>query len=58
MGWWLDLITHSMTPSSAMTPSAATPMGNKAMGMATPSPAMMQQMTPEQLQAYRYVSTN
>lgn len=41
-----------MTPS--MTPSAATPMGSKAMGMATPSPAQMLQMTPEQLQAYRW----
>merc|ERR1719351_681428 len=41
-----------MTPS--MTPSAATPMGSKAMGMATPSPAQMMQMTPEQMQAYRW----
>ena len=41
-----------MTPG--MTPSAATPMGAKAMGMATPSPAQMLQMTPEQLQAYRW----
>merc|ERR1712223_364509 len=40
------------TPSA--TPSAATPMGSKAMGMATPSPAQMLQMTPEQLQAYRW----
>ncbi len=41
-----------MTP--LMTPSQATPMGQKAMGMATPSPAQMLQMTPEQLQAYRW----
>merc|ERR1719412_1008530 len=41
-----------MTPS--MTPSAATPMGPKAMGMATPSPAQMMQMTPEQMQAFRW----
>ena len=42
-----------MTPG--MTPSAQfqTPMGQKAMAMATPSPAQMAQMTPEQLQAYR-----
>ena len=42
-----------MTPSM-MTPSGATPMGNKAMGMATPSPAQLLQMTPEQMQAYRW----
>ena len=42
------------TPSM-MTPSQiATPMGQKAMGMATPSPAQLTQMTPEQLQAYRW----
>lgn len=50
--------TPSMTPGgmtpSAMTPSAATPMGMKAMDMATPSPAQMMQMTPEQLQAFRW----
>ncbi len=48
-----------ITPSSGhtpsmMTPSATTPMGQKAMGMATPSPAQLLQMTPEQLQAYRW----
>ena len=47
-----------MTPSGAtpsMTPSGiATPMGQKAMAMATPSAAQMAQMTPEQLQAYRW----
>ena len=52
--------SDKMTPSGmsgmtpGMTPSAATPMGAKAMGMATPSPAQMLQMTPEQLQAYRW----
>ena len=52
--------SDKMTPAgmsgmtSSMTPSAATPMGSKAMGMATPSPAQMLQMTPEQLQAYRW----
>ena len=50
--------TPSMTPSGAtpsmMTPSGVTPIGQKAMGMATPSPAQMMQMTPEQMQAYRW----
>jgi len=50
--------TPSMTPSGAtpsmMTPSGVTPVGNKAMGMATPSPAQMMQMTPEQMQAFRW----
>jgi len=50
--------TPSMTPSGAtpsmMTPSGVTPVGAKAMGMATPSPAQMMQMTPEQMQAYRW----
>ena len=50
--------TPSMTPSGAtpsmMTPSGVTPVGQKAMGMATPSPAQMMQMTPEQMQAYRW----
>ena len=43
-----------MTPRGMMTPSGATPMGSKAMGMATPSPAQLLQMTPDQLQAYRW----
>merc|ERR1719228_2338471 len=47
-----------MTPSGAtpsmMTPSGVTPVGAKAMGMATPSAAQMMQMTPEQMQAYRW----
>ena len=47
------LTPGGMTPSM-MTPSQATPMGTKAMGMATPSPAQMMQMTPEQMQAYRW----
>ena len=42
-----------MTPGG-MTPSMATPMGPKAMGMATPSPAQLMAMTPEQLQAFRW----
>jgi splicing factor 3B subunit 1 len=37
-----------------MTPGGITPMGPKAMGMATPSPSQLLQMTPEQLQAYRW----
>jgi len=45
--------TPSMTPSM-MTPSGTTPIGQKAMAMATPSPAQMMQMTPEQMQAYRW----
>ena len=50
--------TPSMTPGGAtpsmMTPGGTTPMGQKAMAMATPSPAQMLQMTPEQMQAYRW----
>ena len=46
--------TPSGTPSAMMTPSMGTPMGPKAMAMATPSPSQMMQMTPEQLQAYRW----
>jgi len=54
--------TPSMTPGGAtpsstpvmMTPGGSTPMGQKAMGMATPSAAQMAQMTPEQMQAYRW----
>ena len=45
-----------MTPHtpSMMTPSGVTPIGAKAMAMATPSPSQLLQMTPEQLQAYRW----
>ncbi|CAL8147916.1 unnamed protein product [Orchesella dallaii] len=45
-----------MTPHtpSMMTPSGVTPVGSKAMAMATPSPSQLLQMTPEQLQAYRW----
>jgi len=53
--------TPSMTPGSAtpsqtpmMTPGGSTPIGQKAMAMATPSAAQMMQMTPEQMQAYRW----
>eukprot|EP00096_Caligus_rogercresseyi_P012277 TRINITY_DN5092_c0_g1_i1.p1 TRINITY_DN5092_c0_g1~~TRINITY_DN5092_c0_g1_i1.p1 ORF type:complete len:1207 (-),score=396.44 TRINITY_DN5092_c0_g1_i1:120-3740(-) len=53
--------TPSGTPSGmgAATPSATpgggiTPMGSKAMALATPSPQAWLQMTPEQLQAYRW----
>merc|ERR1719507_1624233 len=53
--------TPSMTPSATpsmtpvmMTPGGSTPMGQKAMAMATPSAAQMAQMTPEQLQAFRW----
>jgi splicing factor 3B subunit 1 len=56
--------TPSMTPGgstpgggatpSMMTPGGITPMGQKAMAMATPSPSQMLQMTPEQMQAYRW----
>ncbi|RWS29989.1 splicing factor 3B subunit 1-like isoform X1 [Leptotrombidium deliense] len=44
------LMTPSMTP---ITPSGATPMGPKAMAMATPTPGHLL-MTPEQMQAYRW----
>jgi len=55
--------TPSMTPGatprgaatpSMMTPGGSTPLGQKAMAMATPSAAQMAQMTPEQMQAYRW----
>ncbi|CAB4068950.1 SF3B1 [Lepeophtheirus salmonis] len=46
-------VNLSSTPSFA-TPSISTPMGSKAMAMATPSPQQLLQMTPEQLQAYRW----
>ena len=47
-----SMMTPSGTPSAMNTPSLSTPMGQKAMAMATPSPHQM--MTPEQLQAYRW----
>ncbi|CAH0385050.1 unnamed protein product [Bemisia tabaci] len=46
-------ITPAGTPSM-MTPSGVTPTGQKAMGMATPTPGHLMTMTPEQLQAYRW----
>ena len=53
--------TPSMTPSATpsmtpvmMTPGGSTPMGQKAMAMATPSAAQLAQMTPEQMQAFRW----
>merc|ERR1740128_1174689 len=61
----MGVATPSMTPSGAsgaatpsqtpmMTPGGSTPMGQKAMAMATTSAAQMMQMTPEQMQAYRW----
>lgn len=53
--------TPSMTPSATpghatplLTPGGSTPIGHKAMLMATPAPGAMAAMTPEQLQAYRW----
>ncbi|XP_001602756.1 splicing factor 3B subunit 1 isoform X1 [Nasonia vitripennis] len=40
--------------TSILTPSGTTPIGSKAMGMATPTPGHLMSMTPEQLQAYRW----
>jgi splicing factor 3B subunit 1 len=62
---WDETPAVAMTPSTPatpmtphtpglMTPSGVTPMGPKAMAMATPSPSQLLQMTPEQLQAYRW----
>lgn len=45
--------TPAMTPSM-MTPSGATPMGPKAMIMATPTPSNFVAMTPEQMQTMRW----
>ena len=46
---------HSISAHTPMfTPSTTTPMGFKAMAMATPSPSQLAAMTPEQLQAYRW----
>lgn len=43
-------LSGAMTPR-LMTPGAATPVGHKAMAMATPTPGHLVTMTPEQLQA-------
>ncbi|ESO05063.1 hypothetical protein HELRODRAFT_99392 [Helobdella robusta] len=40
------------TPGIAFTPSATTPVGPKAMSMATPTPGHVVPMTPEQMQAW------
>ena len=45
--------TPMMTPMTPITPSGATPIGIKAMAMATPSPGQLL-MTPEQMQAFRW----
>uniref|UniRef100_A0A182SDN7 Splicing factor 3B subunit 1 domain-containing protein n=1 Tax=Anopheles maculatus TaxID=74869 RepID=A0A182SDN7_9DIPT len=45
------------TPGHAtplLTPGGTTPVGHKAMAMATPTPGHLASMTPEQLQAYRW----
>lgn len=53
-------MTPGMTPSGAghatplLTPGGSTPVGHKAMIMATPAPNQLAAMTPEQLQAYRW----
>merc|ERR1719450_1578335 len=49
-------MTPSQTPSQTpmMTPGGSTPIGQKAMAAQTPSAAQMMQMTPEQMQAYRW----
>lgn len=46
--------TPSITSTPMMTPSGATPLGPKAMGLATPTPGHMVAMTPEQAQAFRW----
>ncbi|XP_055329437.1 splicing factor 3B subunit 1-like isoform X2 [Paramacrobiotus metropolitanus] len=43
-------MTPMMTPNMTM----ATPFGVKAMGMATPTPGHLMNMTPEQIQAFRF----
>lgn len=45
-------LSGAMTPR--MTPGGATPIGQKAMAMATPTPGHLVSMTPEQIQAYRW----
>ncbi|XP_039958218.1 splicing factor 3B subunit 1 [Bactrocera neohumeralis] len=54
-------LTPSMTPHTTpghvtplLTPGGTTPIGVKAMAMATPTPGALAAMTPEQLQAYRW----
>ncbi|XP_055676623.1 splicing factor 3B subunit 1 isoform X1 [Lutzomyia longipalpis] len=54
-------MTPSMTPHATpghatplLTPGGSTPVGHKAMAMATPTPGHLAAMTPEQLQAYRW----
>ncbi|KAI9582133.1 splicing factor 3B subunit 1 [Glossina fuscipes] len=50
-------ITPHVTPGHAtplLTPRGTTPIGVKAMAMATPTPGALAAMTPEQLQAYRW----
>jgi splicing factor 3B subunit 1 len=56
-------MTPSMTPHSMttpgfktqlLTPGGSTPIGAKAMAMATPTPGHLASMTPEQTQAYRW----
>ncbi|KAH8323535.1 hypothetical protein KR067_013215, partial [Drosophila pandora] len=54
-------LTPSMTPHATpghatpmLTPGGSTPVGVKAMAMATPTPGALAAMTPEQLQAYRW----
>lgn len=54
-------MTPNMTPGAQsgnatplMTPSGTTPVGHKAMAMATPTPGHLATMTPEQLQTYRW----
>ncbi|KAH8279574.1 hypothetical protein KR018_002101 [Drosophila ironensis] len=60
-----NVMTPSMTPSMTphatpghatpmLTPGGSTPVGVKAMAMATPTPGALAAMTPEQLQAYRW----
>lgn len=47
--------TPSLAPAmTPVTPSGATPIGTKAMAMATPTPGHLIPMTPEQMQAYRW----
>ncbi|XP_044726974.1 splicing factor 3B subunit 1 [Chrysoperla carnea] len=47
--------TPGHTPSmGVLTPGGSTPIGVKAMAMATPTPGHLASMTPEQLQAYRW----
>ena len=46
-----SMMTPSMTP---ITPGGATPIGPKAMAMATPTPGHLVPMTPEQMQAFRW----